>query len=203
MKTEFILCICHCLELLIWVMRKSGAHTPYFASLSFPTWKVLLNDSLEHNLFWEFEKLIDPQLVKTFPAFLTPVRCQKCREHLPLVCFQNHINPCHTLLSCLLKIHFNIICPIYTSAFQLVNFESDKFLAPWSSAGWNMCVYLFAYFSLVWRIQIYYCFVGRLLSQMLCMRRKGRSHCCSVTRNIVAVVSAYEHITLRGLLPFR
>ena len=50
MKTELISYKCHCLE-LIWVMRKSGAHTPNFASLSFPTWKILLNDSLEQNLF--------------------------------------------------------------------------------------------------------------------------------------------------------
>jgi hypothetical protein len=36
MKTEFISFKCHCLEMLIWVMRKSGAHIPNFANLSFP-----------------------------------------------------------------------------------------------------------------------------------------------------------------------
>jgi len=42
------------------------------------------------------------------------------QKSLPLVCFQDHVNLCHTLLSCLLKIHFNIICPIHTSAFQVI-----------------------------------------------------------------------------------
>jgi hypothetical protein len=47
---------------------------PRLCKLSFPTWKILLNDSLEQNPFREFEKLIVPPLVKTFPAFLIPVR---------------------------------------------------------------------------------------------------------------------------------
>jgi hypothetical protein len=52
-------------------MRKSGACTSDFASLSFPAWKILFSDSLEQNPFFlEIENLIVPQLVKTFPAFL-------------------------------------------------------------------------------------------------------------------------------------
>ena len=106
---------------------------------------------LQQNPFWEFEKLIFPELVKMFPAFLTPVRfitifkkaCHWSVSRTTLII-------CHTLLSCLLKIHFNplnaklnptchllallgahhilhvsrigvnIICPIYISAFQVV-----------------------------------------------------------------------------------
>ena len=87
MKTDFMSYKWHCLELLIWVMRKSGAETPYFASPSFPTWEILLNDSVEllnvHgvNEIGQAETQTEEPLVPEPSVFEVELAIEKLKNH--------------------------------------------------------------------------------------------------------------------------
>jgi hypothetical protein len=48
---------------------------------------------------------------------------------------------------------------------------------------------------------LFFFFLDRLLCLMLCTRHKERNHCCSATRNIVAVACVCEPIIHRGHQP--
>ena len=101
-----------------------------------------------------------------FDTCVVPYHVQKS---LPLVCFQR-TTLIHgtTLPSCLLKIHFNIIWPIYTSAFRVVcvvTYEFSKWHVLSPLPIWRleyMCMYLhiflwfngYKYIIVCW---IFYC----------------------------------------------